>query len=110
MMDALSASKSMRAVYLSIGLGVTLVAVGIAVYVIFDKEVTELIAIGLGKLGIDSGTATYRSVKVDAPVRHAYAQLEIEKQARAANVATPVVPTLERPSKAAEDPYERGSQ
>lgn len=107
--DFLGDSKSMKIVYLSVALGIVLVVVGIAVYVLFDKDVTNLIALGLGKLGFDSGTSVYRSVKVDAPVRHLNAQLEIEKAARDEQVPAPMLPNLTSvttPSRLASDPLE----
>lgn len=108
MMDMLGDSKSMRAIYISMALITILVLVGIAVLIFFNKETTELIAIAAAKLGLDGVGGVYRSVKVDAPIRHLNAQLEVEKAAKEADVPSPLLPGLTAPSRVAEDPFSQG--
>lgn len=81
-MNNLLDSKTNRMVLIGISLSVLLALVGIAIEIIFDHSVFEYIALAMGKLGLDTGLATYRNVKTDVPIRQQAASLELAATAK----------------------------
>lgn len=64
-------SKTMVLLVVMAGLIVFLIFIGVAVKVVFDVEVFELIGAGIAALTGQSLGGIYRNVKVDGPIRMA---------------------------------------
>ena len=91
-------SKTNQTIVFGIGLSMVLILVGIAVEVLFDKSVFEYIALGLGKIGFDTGVSTYRNVKTDTPQRLQEAAVTQAIRAKEAGVVAPVVEGMRGPA------------
>lgn len=101
-MDALGDSKSQRIVVFTIAVAIIVVAFTVIVFVVFAEQVKDVqtaivtVVMGLlGKLGFDSGSMVYRSVKVDAPIRQSYAALDVAEKAKAAGVEAAIPKDLQ---------------
>ena len=70
------ASKTMCMLVVCILAVILLIAVGVAVKVIFDEDVFTLIAAGIASITGQAGAGTWRNVQTDAPIRQQYAQAQ----------------------------------
>lgn len=62
-------SKTMQLMCVCIAAVILLIAVGVAVKVIFDEDVFTLIAAGIASITGQAGAGTWRNVQTDAPIR-----------------------------------------
>lgn len=90
-------SKTNKTIAFGIALSMVLILVGIAIEVIFEKSVFEYIALGLGKIGFDTGVSTYRNMKTDTPIRLQQAAVTEAIRAKDNNVMAPTVPAMQGP-------------
>lgn len=68
-------SKTMVLLTITAGLVVSLILLGVAVKVVFDVEVFELVGAGIAALTGQSLGGVWRNTKVDGPIRMAQAGL-----------------------------------
>ena len=92
--EIIGRSKSERTIVLIIALIVLFGIIGIAVYVIFAKDVAHILGIIYGALGLSGGGAVARSIVVDKPIRQQEALIHTAQVAKQDNISIPVAPAL----------------
>ena len=66
-------SKTMQLMCVCIGVVILLIAIGVAVKVLFGEDVFTMVAAGIGSITGQGAMGTYRNVQTDAPIRQQYA-------------------------------------
>ena len=77
MNNAFFDSKTMQLMCVCIGAVILLIAIGVAVKVIFGEDVFTMVAAGIASITGQAGAGTWRNVQTDAPIRQQYAQAQM---------------------------------